>query len=193
MKKNIISTFVVTLILFGWQAISWMATPIHNDALKYTTTEDAILSALSSNLSEPGLYSLPGHDMSKEKTQEEREADYKSMLNKPWALVIYNDSFKGMNAGNMIAGLLANLVAAILVVFFLNMGKAEEKSFGGILAMVMTLPFICIFQAVIENMIWWEFPWHFVKGTVMDLIIAWLLAGLYLGRRYRKPATAGQG
>jgi hypothetical protein len=190
MKKNIISTIVCTIILFGWQAISWMVLPFHSDTLKYTPNQDAIIEVLSANLSENGLYGVPGDDPSREQTMEEMEAGWNKMLNKPWALVLYHTAFEGMTATGMMGGIMLNLVAVVIGIILLNASRPEQRTFGSIFGIVMLLPAFCIFQAVLENANWWGFPWHFLKGTIFDLLIGWSLCGVYLAWRYKKPNTA---
>ena len=187
MKKNIIATFIGTLILFGWQFVSWMALPIHKDTLKYTAQQEEIITMLQKNIPSDGFYSVPGHDPSKNLSFKEMEAAGKESLHKPWALVLYNSSFEGMSAPNMIGGILMNLVAVVLAIILLHACNAQEKTFGSVFRIIMILPVFCIFQAVLENANWWAFPWHFIKGTVFDLIIGWALCGFYLAWQFKKP------
>ena len=190
MKKNILATLVGTIILFGWQFLSWMALPIHHDTIKYTPKQDQILESLSMHLNENGMYGIPTHDPSKNMNSEEFEAEYKGRMGKPWAFVLYNTTFDGMSASAMIGGLLMNMVAVIIAIIILNASKVQTRSFGFALVIVMILPLFCLFQAVLENANWFGFPWHFLKGTVTDLIVAWLLCGSFLAWRFTKRVAA---
>jgi hypothetical protein len=186
MKRNIIATLVGTLILWVFQAMSWMASPIHKDALKYTPKQEEVMEVLQRTIPEEGVYSLPGEDPSKDVSYEEMEASSKQHLGKPWVLVFYHSSFKGMSASNMIGGILINLLSVILVVYTLRLFNAHEKSFRAALGIVMILPLFCIFQGMLPNMNWFEFPWHFMKGEIIDVLLGWLLCGMYLAWYMRR-------
>ncbi|MFT7589948.1 MAG: hypothetical protein ACI959_002169 [Limisphaerales bacterium] len=48
--KLLISAAVGTVILFVWFALSWVALPIHTNALKYTEGQDEIIEVLAKHL-----------------------------------------------------------------------------------------------------------------------------------------------
>ena len=58
MKKIIIGSLVGAILLFAWQSLSWMVMGIHDKAMKHTTAQDSILSAMS-GITEEGQYMLP--------------------------------------------------------------------------------------------------------------------------------------
>jgi len=186
-KRNIIATLTGTMILFAWQAVSWMVLPTHNDTVKYTSNQSEIMETLQKNISSSGMYAIPGVDPSKNLSLEEMEKMNTERLGKPWALVMYNTSFEGLNAANMIGGIAINLIAVILVIGLFSMSKAKEKTFAAAFGLIMIFPAFCIFQPVLQNMNWWDFPWHFIKGEVFDLVIGWMLCGSFLAWYLRKP------
>src|ERR1041384_1396479 len=137
MKKHIIAAIIGTLILFGWQALSWMALPVHKHTLKYAPRQDEIIQSLSTTITEEGFYGVPGHDPSKEMSMKEMEAASNQMIGKPWALVLYNSSFQGMTGSNLAGGIFMNLIAVVLVIILLVTCKAQEKSFATVFGIVM--------------------------------------------------------
>jgi hypothetical protein len=56
MKKWIIGSLVGAVIVFAWQAASWMFLGIHDNQMNYTPAQEQIMSALSSSLNEDGMY-----------------------------------------------------------------------------------------------------------------------------------------
>jgi hypothetical protein len=186
MKKNIIATLICTIILFGWQALSWMALPVHNSTMKFAEGQQEILTNLQKNLPASGTYYLPGLDPAVKHSSEEMEIFYNAQIGKPWALIFYNTSFEGMSPSAMINGILLNLLSVMLVIILLHVGKAKEKKFIVIFALVMILPCFVILQSVLQNANWWSFPWHFIKGTIVDLLLGWFFCGLFLSWHFRK-------
>jgi hypothetical protein len=49
------------IIVFAWQAASWMFLGIHDSQMKYTAAQDQVMNTLSSSLTEDGMYFLPTH------------------------------------------------------------------------------------------------------------------------------------
>lgn len=182
MKKSIIATIVTAIIIFAWQSISWMASPIHKDTFKYTPAQGEIMSALTGKL-QPGAYSLPGFDPAAT-SKEDMERQYANNLGKPWALIFYHPTFEGLTPGYMLTGFLLNLIGAIIAVCLLNITHAAARTSGTRFMTVMLLPLFTIFQAVLVDWNWWSFPWHFIKGDIFDLLIGWALAGLFLSWYY---------
>ena len=108
MKKWLIGSVVGAIIVFVWQAASWMFLPTHTTTMKYTANQDQILSTLSANLTEDGLYMLPSAP-----TKKEQQAMMESSVGKPWASVIYHKSMRAFNAMPMIRSFLVDIFLVI--------------------------------------------------------------------------------
>lgn len=180
MKKNTLAVFFGTLILFGWQSLSWMVLPVHSDTLKYAPQQSEIMESLRKNIPAAGAYRMPGTDPSADLSFEDMETQSKEHAGKPWALIFYNTSFEGMSAGTMMGGVLLNLAAVVLAVLLFHAAGAGNRSFAAAFGLIMVLPAFCILQPVLQNMNWWSFPWHFMKGEIIDLVIGWSLCGAFL-------------
>src|SRR5678809_418219 len=87
MKKWIIGSLVGAIIVFAWQAASWMFIGIHDKAMKYTPAQDQIMNVLSSSNLDEANYMLPSAP-----TKQGKQDMMKSMEGKPWASVIYHKS-----------------------------------------------------------------------------------------------------
>ncbi len=59
MKKLLIGSLVGAMALFGWQAISWTASGIHDNSFKYVSSQDTIMSTLLQHLTSDGEYLIP--------------------------------------------------------------------------------------------------------------------------------------
>lgn len=185
MKRNVLATLIATIILFVWQSLSWVVFSLHDDAYKYSPQQGEIISVLNSNLPEEGAYAIPGTKPGT--SYKDMEEESKLHMGKPWAVIFYHNTFEGMSTSNMITGILLNLVAAMIAVSLLHMGSAYQKTFLIRMISVMLLPLFCIFQSILQNWNWWSFPWHFIKGDIMDLIIGWGLCAIFLAWYFGKP------
>lgn len=189
MKKNIIAVLVATIILFVWQSLSWMALGLHDDMSKYNPQDKEVMTMISSKITEDGVYMMPGYDPSKKYTMQEHEAMMKENIGKPYALLFYHKAFPGMDPMMMVRGFLLNMIAVLMAVFLVNVAARSGAGFGAKYMVVMALPVFCIFQAPLLNWNWWQFPWQFIKGEIMDQVAGWALAGLFLAR-YLGPKKA---
>src|SRR5262245_5839686 len=72
MKRVLLPGILGGLLVFVWSAISHIALPIGSMGLKtIPNNEDAVLTAMKSGIQEPGIYFMPGHDMSRSPNAEE--------------------------------------------------------------------------------------------------------------------------
>ncbi len=183
MKKLLISALVAALIAFVFQALSWMALPIHKHSLKYTPKQDEILAALEGL--EDGYYMVPYFDPDNT-TMEEQQALQLEMAGKPWALINYNEAWRTSMGKNMGFGFLLNLVAALLAAFVLSLAVDKVNGFFGRWFVVLCFALFAIFQPVLAMANWWSMPAHYLTGDVLDLLIAWGLAGSWMAH-YQRP------
>ena len=183
MKRSIIAILVGTVVLFVYQAMSWMVLPIHNNSFMYTSRQDSILATLSGL--EEGYYSLPGKAPGT--TDEEHHKNMESMNGKPWAMVHYHHSFS-MNMGpSMLRGFSINLIAVWIVVMILSSAAGVFNTFRSRLWVSLLFAIFCITQSNLMDWNWFETPMHYTSGAVIDKLLGWLLTGSwlawYMGRK----------
>ncbi len=177
MKNVVIGSLVAAIIVFAFQAMSWMVLPIHVNSLKYTSQEGTILSALE-NLPEDGVYAVP--NLPPGSTQEQHAAFEQNMVGKPSAIVTYRKSYDGMMTSQMIYGFILDLLAAFIIAWV--MWKCSDKfpSFGSRLALAVGFAVFTIMQSSLMMANWWGTPWHYLSGEITDHLVAWVLGGAWL-------------
>src|SRR4051812_31624527 len=109
MKKILIASFVGAIILFAWNAISWMVMPSHLHTFQYTPAQDSILNALKNSGLSTGAYMVPSVDNRNVTTfdseyRKKCEEMHKSTVGKPAATVFYVSSVHEMEAMQFIKG-----------------------------------------------------------------------------------------
>lgn len=174
MKKWLIGSLVGAIIVFVWQSASWMFLGVHDSTLKYHPAQDEILNVISANTTEEGLYMLPNAA-----TKEEHETVRKNLEGKPWATVIYHKSYNGDMTMQMIRGFLVDLVLVLLLVVILT--KGGLPGFSGFLTGGLAVGAFTFLWGPYTGHIWFELPWHMIRGDIIDAIVAWGLCGAWLG------------
>ena len=94
MKKLIIGALVGSLIVFGWQTISWTIMKSHDGEYKQAPNQDAVISSLSSQRPDEGQYMIPRANVNASSKEMEEFAKRMTDEKKPWAVVSYHKSFE---------------------------------------------------------------------------------------------------
>ena len=197
MKKFIIGSFVSAVILFVWSSLSWTVLPIHTCSFHYTPKQDSIMKVLNGSGMESGEYMLPtvdnrpGHPvgMMNENYRKEVEELRKSSEGKSFAMLIYNKEGAHMDPMQFVRGFLIDLLSAMFVVILLAMSKDKLTTFFMRWWAVLLIGFVVVFNSYLLEWNWLMFPWHFIKGEIIDTVVEWGLIGLWLAW-YIKPAKA---
>src|SRR6266498_2275802 len=128
MKKWIIGSLVGAIIIFAWQAASWMLLGTHAGEEKYTPAQDQILSVLAASDLQDGRYMLP--TVKPGATMAEQQNLMKQNEGKPWAWVLYSKSMSISMTTPMIMGFVIDLILVVLLISILVRGGLP--SFMGI-------------------------------------------------------------
>jgi hypothetical protein len=180
MKKIIIGSLVGAILLFGWQAASWMVLGLHDKAMKYTPAEDSLLNTFSNTLTEEGQYVIPG--LPPGATQKDMEECAQKNNGKPWAVITYHKTRNTDMAMPIIRGFLICLVCLWLCC--LVIAKLANKSFTGVFSTTLTFGLISFLFVWYIGHNWMDTPWDVLKGELIDDIAGWGLAGIWLGWWY---------
>jgi hypothetical protein len=187
MKKVLLPGILGGLVVFIWSAIAHMALPIGSMGLKtIPSTEDAVLGAMKSNIQEPGLYFMPGHDMSRNPT----EAEMKKYEVGPTAFLVYHPTgVTPMSAGQLLRQLGFQILGGLIAAFIVSLTVA---SLGMRAFMVMLVGLFSWLTISLPQWNWYRFPAAFIIGVGLTSVIGWLLGGLaiaWLVQRAEKRAA----
>lgn len=183
MKKVILGALVAALIFFVYQTIMWMG-GFHNDFSTYSPNQGAIMQTLNSNLKQDGMYYMPSADWNAPNSEAETKRIMNDSVGKPWAMVFYHTKMNPMDPSQMAKGFLYSLLSCLLVAFVLFSGGFT--SFAKRFTVSMCFALFALLQCTFTEMNWWDFPWHYVKSTVIDLIIGWAIVSAWLGWYLKK-------
>jgi len=191
MKKFIISSIVGALIILIWSALSWMILPVHTHYMYYTPKQDTIMKVLNSSSLEKGLYALPSADnrnlgmMKDGKYFKEMDDMNRQNIGKPFAMLIYGMNY-GMSPSQYIYGFIVDLLAVMCAVILLVMSKDKLETFFMRWWAVMIIGLIVVLNSYMLEWNWMQFPWHFIKGEIIDTFMEWGLCGIWLAWYFRK-------
>ena len=174
MKRYIIGSLVGAIILFLWQFLSWMVLPVHDNSMKYTSTQNQIMDVLNANLSEDGMYMMPSAA-----TKKEQQEMTKSMEGKPWATVIYHKAMNTDMTMMMVRGFLVDFFLVISLIYILTRGgiPVARRAFSGSVALGLAT----FLWGPYTGHIWFDLPLHMIWGDLIDAIVAWGLCGIWIG------------
>jgi hypothetical protein len=187
MAKIVIGGVVGGIVIFFWGFVSHMLLPIGEMGLKSLPREEAVSSAIKAEALEPGLYFVPGRDMSKPQSQEEMQAHMDKVAKGPFGFMVLYPNGRDISLAkrlpiefgtNVVCALLAAIIVSQLRPGFLV--RVACVTLIGLLATIMTsVPF--------WN--WYGFPSDFTLAQMIEHTVGWLLAGIVLAAIVRPSAA----
>jgi hypothetical protein len=178
MTKVLLGGVVAGIVIFFWGFVSHMLLPLGEMGLQSLANEDDLNTAIRKDIREPGLYFVPGRDMSKPQTQEDMQAHMDRVAKGPYGLMVIYPNGRDVTLSKRLpiefgTNVLCALLAAILVSqlrpgFFVRVACV---TLVGLLASIMTL---------VPYWNWYGFPTDFTLAGIGEHVIGWFLAGLVL-------------
>jgi hypothetical protein len=191
MKKVLLPGILGGLLVFIWSAIAHMALPIGEMGLKtLPNNEDKLLTAMKENIQQPGLYLMPGFDMSKKPTDAEMNAFNAKYETGPTAFLVYHPTGeKAMSPGQLLRQLLFDVLGGLIAAFIISMTLASVSMRAAIVTLMGLFSWITV---NLPHWNWYRFPAAFSIGEGLDQVVGWLLGGLliaWLVQRAEKKAA----
>ncbi|MBO0860716.1 MAG: hypothetical protein J2P21_19980 [Chloracidobacterium sp.] len=193
MKKVLLPGILGGLLVFGWSAFAHLVLPIGEMGIKTIpdNNEEAVLNAMKSNIQRPGLYFMPGYDMSRTLTEAEKTAFQAKYEAGPIAFLVYHPTgVKVMSPGQLIRQALFNILCGMIAAFIISTTVASLATRG---LMVALMGLFAWAQVNLPYWNWYRFPADFTLGAGLDTVIAWLIGGFliaWLIHRAEKKAAA---
>src|SRR5262245_14906376 len=191
MKKVLLPGILGGLLVFVWSAIAHMVLPIGAMGLNgIPNNEDALLTAMKNTIQQPGIYLMPGMDMSRKPTSAELNAVYAKAEVGPTAFLVYHPTGeKVMTPGQLIRQALFNILCGLIAAFIISTTVASLTTRGVMVTLMGVFGWVA-FSAPHWN--WYRFPAAFTIGEGLDEVIGWLLGGFliaWLIQRAEKKAA----
>ena len=179
-KKLLIGGLLGGLAMFIWQGLWWAVGPVMMPQFKTLPEGESIAQSMAAQSMETGIYIHPGHPEQQDKAAWEHMTEV-ARRGPTMTFISYQaEGYDPMGVSWYVRGLVADIVACILVTFLVAgvapcLPRYGQRVLlcGGIgLAGAITGAFIIGGFFII--------PDTFVIGQVIDQIIGWLIAGLLI-------------
>ena len=187
MKRTVITVVLGTLILFIWNAVSWMVLPFHAQSMQ-TIPETAInTNTLKEQLTEDGVYHYPGLP------ENESEAAYQEIEEKLTAgpritmMVYKSGSTSFFDPMNFVWNLIFNLITVILLMGIVK--RLGNHSTRNILWTTIATGLIIGFMSDLPTMNWFMFPLEYTMANILDYLVMMTLLGLLFAKYTYKPTS----
>ncbi len=179
MKKLIACTLAAAVVAQIWGMFSWMALSWHMTDFKQFSNDENVTTVLRAELQGSGLYTLPNMDM----TVYEDEAALAAWNNRarqgPFAFIsVRADGIDTGKTKPMIIGFLLNLATALILFWLL--ANCSINSTGGRTLFIAIAGSVGALSPHLSSWNWWHFPITYCVIGVIDLLIAWALAGFVM-------------
>lgn len=179
MQKTLLkSALIGGLIAFIWGIFSWMVFPWHQHCLNKFTDESEVASTIKDNAPVCGMYVLPNTFSYNENTStHEMERGMKMMENGPFMFASIRPYGMGkMSVGPFVLSLIIQIIGAFIVSWMLlhtkNLNHKQQIGFVTLFGLSVGV------LGQLPDWNWWGFSGAYVISNMIDLVIAWTLAGI---------------
>jgi len=187
MVRILIAGVLGGIVIFFWGFASHMLLSLGDMGMQPVPQEARLAAAMKADVPEPGLYFVPGRDMSKKQSTEEMQAHMDKVAKGPYGFMVIYPTGRDPSLSkrlpielgtNVVCALLAAIIASQLRPGF--MVRVACVTLMGILASLMiNVPF--------WN--WYGFPPDFTLAQIIEHSVGWLLAGIVLAAIIRPSAA----
>ncbi len=192
MKKSVIKAAILGgIIVFAWNMLSWMVLPWHKDAMKQFANPEEVSKVIAQNAPENGMYCLPKMCQknglcTQENLMNMHESRSKG-LGSPNAMVtVKYDGMNYLSPTPYVCALVLQIIGAFIIGSLLFHTKG--LSFRGKVGFVTLIGLTVGLLGSLPKWIWMGAPFSDTLLCIIDLVIAWTLAGLVLAK-FIKPGS----
>ena len=177
--RTLISIVLGTIILFVWNAVSWMGLPFHTNTLKNIPEEVVQPTVMKEAMPKSGVYHFPG--LPANNSAEALKAVEDKLAEGPRiTLMVYkNRPTKLFDPSTYLGSLFINFLSTIFA--FLLLSRISTKNFSSIFSTAILLGVVTALVSDISQMNWFLFPLDYTIVNAMDKIISFALLGVLFG------------
>ncbi len=176
--RGIAGTILGATVSVMWLTLSWMILPWHETALQTFEDADTVGEVLRENVPAHGVYVAPRPGPEENLSHEEMS---ERIQNGPFVFAVVRPGEKeGYLARRaLLRGIVIQLVGAALMAIILTSLSPALTYLSRVTVATVT----GLFAGVVGHLPawnWWEFPAGYVVLEILDLTMAWMLAGFVM-------------
>ncbi len=187
MQKTLLkSALIGGLIAFIWGVFSWMVFPWHQSCLNKFSDESDVASVIRDNAPVSGMYVLPNTFAYNSGTSHhEMKKGMEMMEHGPFMFASVRPNGIGkMTVGPFILSLIIQIIGAFIVSWMLlqTKGLHTKQQIGFVTLFGLSIGVL----GQLPDWNWWGFSGCYIITNMIDLVIAWFLAGLGIVKVLKK-------
>lgn len=187
MKRKIVSLIAGTLILFVWNALSWMVLPFHSNTLNSIPGNAINTELLKEHLTKDGVYHYPGFP-TEDTPQALKEMENRIETGPRITLMVFKrgktELFSAVSFWRSIA---INFVTVLLLYSLIQVSRVQATK--TILLTSLFVALIIGFASDLAQMNWYLFPLNYTILSMLDHLIPFLLVGILYSKYSFKVKT----
>jgi len=180
------------VVMFVWNFVAHELLPIGEMGVSVMQNEDAVTSALQSNLGDnSGFYIFPSGGLTPGATSDQKKAAMqkaeKQMAEGAAGLLIYRPKRVFNFPKRLGIEFATEVIEALLAVFLL--AQTRITSFGGKVGFVLVAGILAAIATNIPYANWYGFPKPYTLGQITIMLVNFLLVGIIAGMLVRPKAA----
>ena len=191
MGKKLLAGVLGGLAFFFWSYVAHDLLPLGKAGIKEIPNEQAVLSAMKSNMPENGLYLLPGLGLPENATRAQQAAAMEARMHKvetgPSGFLAYHPSLQFSFGKSLGVELGTNILQVLLAVILL--GQTSLVSFGARWRFIAVAGILAGISTNVSYWNWYGFPGTYTLAYICTVAIGFVFAGL-VAAAIVKPETA---
>ncbi|KUG24787.1 hypothetical protein ASZ90_005401 [hydrocarbon metagenome] len=187
MKRKIVSLIAGALILFVWNALSWMVLPFHSNTLNSIPDNAINTELLKEHLTKDGVYHYPGFPKD-DTPQALKEIENRIETGPRITLMVFKSGKTELfSAVSFLGSIAINFVTVFLLYSLIHLSRVQTTK--TILLMTLFVALIIGFASDLAQMNWYLFPLSYTILNMVDHLIPFLLVGILFGKYSFKVKT----
>jgi len=193
-KRILLAGILGGIVMFIWQGIAHMASPLGNAGIQNLPLEDVVTQQLRDEVANPGLYLFPGMPATSGMSKEQQQAAMNSTMQKyrkgPIGLLVFTPGGQEpLSPTRFLIQFLCNLLAGLLAAFLLAR-SGWLKSYAGRLGIVTLLGIIPTLMVNLPYWNWYGFPTSYTLAQFADQVLAFFVLGLVVAKTIKPQPAA---
>lgn len=192
MGRKLLAGVLGGLAFFFWSFVAHDVLPLGKAGIKEIPNEQAVLGSMKANISDSGLYVLPGLGLPENATRAQQSAAMEARMHKvetgPSGLLVYHPALNFSFGKALIVELGTNIFQVLLAVVLLG-----QTSLMGFAARWRFITLAGILAAISTNISYWNwygFPGSYTLAYVCTVAMGFVFAGLVAAAIVKPAATA---